>query len=163
MDIVINQIQAGDAKSLASFYNGLSAPSKRTFHPLGDVTTTQRCDEIVADNKPGGVKYDLVAWDGGCIVGWSFLWNWNVEAPTFGLGVADTHHGQGLGGRLMDAVLAHGLERGATKIALTVVQDNDKARGMYERRGFTIQSAFIGDDGLPYYGMAAQFRKDVSS
>jgi ribosomal protein S18 acetylase RimI-like enzyme len=161
MGILIRQIEDGDAGCLAAFYNALSEASKRTFHPLGDTTTTERCQEIIAHNHPdGGIKFDLVALDDDRIVGWVFLWNWDTGTPTFGLGVADAYQGQGLGSRLMDAALAYAVERGAVNVTLTVVQDNDKARAMYERRGFMMQSAFVGEDGLPYYAMTADFTKE---
>ena len=55
----------------------------------------------------------------------------------------------------MDRALECALEREIRTVTLTVVQDNDKARKMYERRGFVKQEAFIGEDGLPYFSMSA--------
>lgn len=148
----IRTIAAEDAEALAAFYNGLSEASKRTFHPLGDTTTPEACEAIIADNAEAK-KLDLVVVLGGRIIGWSFLWSLQAEAPTFGLGVADECHGQGLGSRLMDAVLEQAGSRNIPRIALTVVQDNDRARAMYERRGFVRTEGFTGEDGLPYYYM----------
>jgi GNAT superfamily N-acetyltransferase len=154
MSIVLRRISMGDEARLAEFYNGLSTESKRTFRPLGEKTTPERCSEIMSDNAPGtGTKYDLFAVDNGEVVGWAFLWNIESDGPTFGLGVADAYQGKGLGRNLMDEILRWADERGINKISLTVVQDNDTARAMYERRGFVQLNAYVGSDGLPYFSM----------
>lgn len=157
MSIAVHRLAPGDADALAAFYNGFSEASKRTFHPLGGSTTPERCADIIADNRePSAKKYDLVAMDAKCIVGWGFLWGLDADAPTFGLAVADAHQGSGLGGMLMDRVLEFASARGIGAVSLTVVQDNDKARAMYARRGFVQLDAFVGEDGLPYFRMRAQ-------
>ena len=155
MPVVLRRVAEGDAALLADFYNGLSTPSKRTFHPLGETTPLDKCEVIIRDNAADrDMKFDMAACADGRIVGWSFLWNLQSEAPTFGLAVADAFQGQGLGAMLMDAILDAAGERGGIgKIALTVVCDNDKACAMYERRGFVKQHAFQGEDGLPYFSM----------
>ncbi len=157
-DIDIRPIGPEDAQALAAFYNGLAVASKRTFHPLGDVTTLEACDAVIAENAPGvNKKYDAVAWANRQIVGWSFLWGLQSETPSFGLGVADVWQGQRLGSRLMDHILDEAARRGILRISLTVVQDNDRAASMYERRGFVRQESFVGEDGLSYYYMTAEF------
>ena len=61
----------------------------------------------------------------------------------------------GLGSALMDQVLESAQGLGMTKIELTVVQDNDIARQMYERRGFRRYGEFVDEkDGLAYFRMA---------
>ena len=164
MSIITRRIQAEDAALLAEFYNGLSWESKRTFRPLGEKTTSEKCRDIVQDNiSETGRRYDLMALDGERIVGWGFLWSMDSGAPSLGLGVADAYHGQGLGGRLMDEVMAYARGRELRRVVLTVVQDNHKARKMYERRGFVKQEAFVGEDGLPYYAMAADLPAKLDS
>lgn len=132
---------------------------------MGITTTRDACNNIIRDNSPeAGKKLDLLAWDGDRIVGWGFLWGMESEAPTFGLGVADDHQGQGVGRMLMDEVLRLAAQRGISRVTLTVVQDNLIAQKMYERRGFVRQEAFVGEDGLPYYRMVADLiRKEATS
>jgi len=138
-----------------AFYNRLTEASIRTFRPIGLKATLDTCKEIVAANQARvETKYDLVAFDGDTIVGWSFLWDLDREHPTFGIGVADAYHGRRLGARLMDAVLEEAKRRAKTGVELTVVQDNEKAWRMYERRGFVQYDEFVGADGLLYYRMA---------
>ncbi|MBN2308605.1 MAG: GNAT family N-acetyltransferase [Candidatus Hydrogenedentes bacterium] len=153
----IRRVREGDAGALLAFYNSLGPGSKRMFRPLGDETILEECEKIIADNRAGiETKYDLVATEGGRVVGWAFLWEMDCGMPTFGLAVADSHRGQGLGSRLMDAVIEAGRAAGKSKVVLTVVQDNEKARRMYERRGFVRTGETVGEhDGLPYYVMEA--------
>lgn len=154
MSITIRRADTSDAPALMSFYNELSVASKRTFRPLGEQTALGECEKVVAGNfGPNADKYDLIALDGERIVGWGFLWGLKSGAPMFGLGVADAFHGLGLGSKLMDAVLEYARTSGLRAVELTVVQDNPKAWGMYERRGFVRQREFTGEDGLPYYAL----------
>lgn len=53
------------------------------------------------------------------------------------LHVHPDHQGQGIGGRLHDHVLAAAAERGASAINLWVLEANERARTIYERRGWT--------------------------
>lgn len=161
--LVLRRLAPGDALALLAFYSGLSEASLRTFRPLGVATTLDVCDAIVADNLPGSHrKYDLVAMVEDTIVGWSSLWSLDAPRPTFGLSVADAFHGHGLGSRLMEAVLDWARSQGIAVVELTVVQDNAKAIGLYERRGFVRQDEFIGSDGLPYYRMEARLTASSS-
>ncbi len=148
----IRQLDDSLAPSLLRFYEGLSDSSKRTFHPLGDHTTPEACRTIARDNA-ADKKYDLLALEERRVVGWGFLWDLDSDAPTFGLAVADDCHGRGIGSTLMDRVVETAQERRLPQVILSVVRDNDKARAMYERRGFRIYDEYVGDDALPYYRM----------
>ena len=154
----IRRLQPGDAGALARFYNGLSEASRRTFRPLGWHTTEEACAEIVAANQ-AGTKHDLVAVPRSSpnadreVAGWGFVWDLHSEKPNFGLGIADAHQGQSLGGALMDRVLADVRALGLKRVYLIVVQDNHVAYGLYQRRGFVRYGERVGDDGLAYYEM----------
>jgi ribosomal protein S18 acetylase RimI-like enzyme len=154
----IRRIHNGLAPSLLHFYEGLSASSKRTFHPLGDHPTLEACETIARDNARD-TKWDLAALREGRIIGWGFLWDLDRASPTFGLAVADDCHGQGIGTALMDRIVAAARHRAIHEIVLTVVRDNDKAHAMYERRGFRAYDEFVGDDALPYYRMRLTLRE----
>jgi ribosomal protein S18 acetylase RimI-like enzyme len=158
--IEIRSLQPGDADALLAFYNGLSAASKRTFAPLGKTTTIEVCQNIVDDNTSAmGTGLSLVAVDGPDMVGWGFIYKLDIDEPTLGLAVADRYHGQGIGSTLIDGVLLIAQERGLSQITLTVVQDNDVAWRLYEKRGFVRYGECTGQDGLPYFRM----RKEMPS
>ncbi len=152
-DTHIRRVQAGDATRLFSFWDQMSPASKRTFAPFGQQPQLNQYEDVVNGNTNGD-KYDLVAVSGDTIVGWSFVWFLNTAEPVFGLGVTDAWQGQRVGARLMDAVLAAMLDRRLPMLYLTVVTDNDRAWGLYGRRGFVRYSAYIGDEGLHFYRMA---------
>jgi ribosomal protein S18 acetylase RimI-like enzyme len=162
----IRRLVPGDAAALCRFYNGLSARSKRLFHPLGDETTEERCRAVAEENDPTrDTKLDLIAASGDGIVGWGFLWG-RDGAPgeaTFGLAVADDVQGRGLGRRLMASVLDGGAGRGLERITLTVVQDNAIAQRLYEGMSFVRTGEFVGQDGLPYFSMVSDLPRAGST
>jgi ribosomal protein S18 acetylase RimI-like enzyme len=152
----IRQLQAGDAKALAEFYNGLSERSRLLFRPLGWQTTVDACAAIIEGNQSQtATKYDLVATHDTEIVGWCFVWDLDSERPNLGLGIADKCHGRGIGSTLLDRVLSAVRAIGLLRVYLIVVQDNHVAYRLYASRGFTCYGEFVGDDGLAYYEMVA--------
>lgn len=53
-----------------------------------------------------------------------------------GIAVAEEARGQGIGGRLLDAVVAEAESRGMSEVRLDVIDTNPRARALYERKGF---------------------------
>jgi ribosomal protein S18 acetylase RimI-like enzyme len=177
-DVEIDRLNREDAPALANFYNGLSEASKRTFRPLGVVTTVAVCRDIACDNAPNvDKKFDLVVHDVDQIIGWGFLWHlWGDDALAetgdprpmmLGLGITDAYQNHGLGSILMARLMAEARRRarrralqgtsGASRVELTVVQDNGVAWRLYEKHGFVKVGVFVGEDGLPYFRMVAEF------
>lgn len=155
----IRRIQKNDTLALLQFYNGLSSESKRLFRPLGEQTTLDACEKIIAANaEADGTKYDLIAREDRRIIGWSFLWELDEPAPTFGIGIVDVFQGKGLGRQLMDAVMKFAVSAQIAQIKLTVVQENSNAWRMYQRRGFVITGEFLDKDGLMYFRMVNQLQ-----
>jgi len=153
----MRRLKPGDEKALMEFYNSLSDNSKRTFRPIDYKTTLEVCKDIIEDNTLEiERKFDLLAVHEDLIVGWGFLWNLESCEPTFGLGVADDFQGQGLGGKLIDSIIETARERGIKKVFLTVVQYNEVAWKLYEKRGFVKYGEFVGGDGLDYFRMVAE-------
>ncbi len=153
-EVRIERLQVSDAPALAAFYNKLSPASKRTFRPVGETTTDEVCRHIAIGNAgPLSTKYDVVAWQGDDVVGWSFIWNLHEPEPVFGLAVADACQRTGLGTKLMTAVMAWAREQELPRVELTVVTDNVIAQHLYEKQGFIGYGEFVGEDGLSYYRM----------
>lgn len=173
-DIEIGRLNREDAPALAGFYNGLSEASKRTFRPLGVVTTVAVCRAIARDNAPDvDQKFDLVVHDADRIIGWGFLWHLQGEEMSaetgpprpmmLGLGIADAYQNHGLGSTLMARLMAEARRRalqsasGVFQVELTVVQDNGVAWRLYKKHGFVKVGTFVGEDGLSYFRMVAEF------
>jgi [ribosomal protein S18]-alanine N-acetyltransferase len=81
-------------------------------------------------------RYYLVAEDEGTVVGYAGLIAYDDEAHVATIGVATGRQGEGIGARLLDALLAEA-DRRSPVVLLEVRADNELAQGLYRRRGFT--------------------------
>jgi RimJ/RimL family protein N-acetyltransferase len=75
------------------------------------------------------------------------------KGHVFGMYVPSERAGQGLGGALIDRVVAHARHHGLSQLTLTVTADNLPARRVYERAGFAIvgrEPHAIRVNGRPY-------------
>ena len=86
-----------------------------------------------------GTRHYLVAEDDGdgspVVIGYAGLIAYDDEAHVATLGVAGERQGEGLGARLLDALLAEA-DRRTSVVLLEVRAENDVALGLYRRRGF---------------------------
>lgn len=84
-------------------------------------------------------RHYLVAEDDGdgspVVIGYAGLIAYDDEAHVATLGVAEERQGEGLGARLLDALLAEA-DRRAPVVLLEVRAENAVALGLYRRRGF---------------------------
>ena len=78
----------------------------------------------------------LVAEDAEAIVGYAGLIAYDDEAHVSTIAVARSRQGEGIGAQLLDALLAEA-DRRSPVVILEVRADNELARGLYRRRGFT--------------------------
>jgi GNAT superfamily N-acetyltransferase len=65
--------------------------------------------------------------------GWGFI---AVDVPELAMGVVAEARGRGIGGALLDALLALAREQGFGALSLAVDRQNPAARRLYERKGF---------------------------
>jgi RimJ/RimL family protein N-acetyltransferase len=61
------------------------------------------------------------------------------HSGALGLGVLSSCRGKGVGTALLRATLDAATQRGLTRIELFVRTDNDRAKRLYERAGFTVE------------------------
>lgn len=80
----------------------------------------------------------------GEIVGYAVWWTVAGEGELANLAVRPERRGSGVGGMLLDAVLAEMEERGARVAFLEVRRSNRLARTLYESRGFEVIAARPG-------------------
>lgn len=155
MEVHLRQLRTDDAPRLVAFYNGLSTRSRRLFRPLGWTADLQQCQDVV-EAACAGDRFDVVAVEDDRIVGWAFLTRMREPTPHLGIACAEDHHGQGLGTRLMQTVMEHARAHDKQAVDLIVVQENDRARRLYEKHGFHVTGTHTGDDGLDYFRMVAR-------
>jgi ribosomal-protein-alanine N-acetyltransferase len=81
-------------------------------------------------------RHYLVALADGAVVGYAGLCDYPDEAFVQTVAVAPDAQGQGLGGRLLTALLDEADRRGQRTVSLEVRADNDPAQRLYARHGF---------------------------
>ena len=133
--VEVRPLSAREIAALARFNAALSASSRALFLPHAyDETTLKR---QVARHEQGE-DLSLVAAKEERIVAYAFLWEYDRPFPVLGLGVADTWQGRGLGGALLDRLVAAAVSAARDGIELTTVPHNARARSLYESRGFRV-------------------------
>jgi [ribosomal protein S18]-alanine N-acetyltransferase len=95
-----------------------------------------------------GTRYYVVAEDGSGLVGYAGLLTVAREADVQTVAVRADRQGRGLGGRLVDELLAQARRRDCSQVLLEVRADNAAAQALYEARGFERISLRRG-----YYGL----------
>ena len=85
--------------------------------------------------RHAGTRHYLVAESATGVVGWAGLIAYDDEAHVSTIGVARERQGEGIGSRLLDALLAEA-DRRSPVVLLEVRADNERAMGLYQRRGF---------------------------
>lgn len=78
-----------------------------------------------------------VAVEAGAVVGYSVAWAVGDEAELANLAVAPARRGEGIGGRLLDHLLATLDAQGGANVYLEVRDSNAAAQALYRSRGFT--------------------------
>ena len=84
-----------------------------------------------------GSRYYLVACQADGIVGYAGLLGAGDQGDVVTLAVAVSHWGLGIGGALLEALMAEAARRGCAELFLEVRTDNVRAQQLYRRYGFT--------------------------
>jgi len=135
----IRPIGPEDAEQLGELFAGLVAgPEALQFHP--HPFTTQEASRIATG---GAGRNDLyyAAFLGDRLVGYGMLRGWDegYSVPSFGVAVAATYRGRGIGRGLLRYAIEYARKRGAGTMMLKVHLDNPSARHLYESEGFVFQ------------------------
>ena len=110
------------------------AELERTLFPVDAWTPGQFWSELA--HVPQTRTY-VLAEDGEGIVGYAGLYAVPPDADVQTVAVAKHAQGRGVGGLLLDALVADASVRGCTRIVLEVRDDNVAAQNLYDRTGFT--------------------------
>ena len=104
--------------------------------------------------------------DGGQIIGWAVITPYSRQTMThvggLGMGVVPERRGQGLGRKLLEAVLADAWKVGLKRIELEVFTDNHSAIALYQSVGFETEGikkyARYHRDAFQDIAVMAQYR-----
>jgi ribosomal-protein-alanine N-acetyltransferase len=110
-------------------------------------------------------RYYLVAEEDEALVGYAGLLAAGEQADVLTIAVATSQWGQGIGSRLLAALLGRARQRGCTEVFLEVRADNTRAQRLYRWRGFTdvgIRRAYYQPSGTDAIVMRLDLRQQAS-
>jgi ribosomal-protein-alanine N-acetyltransferase len=128
--VTLRDMTRADLPAVLAMEEELFAPDTWTAAMYRDElhrTDTRHYLVAVDDSANGGP---------GTVVGYAGLIAYPEEAHIATIGVTAAAQGQGVGARLLDALLAEADTRSKV-VLLEVRADNEVAQGLYRRRGFT--------------------------
>jgi ribosomal-protein-alanine N-acetyltransferase len=99
----------------------------------------------------------------GVLAGWAGLSAVGGQGDVLTIGVRPDLQGRGIGSALLTALLEEAAVRGCAEIFLDVRADNDRARRLYERFGFTaigVRKRYYQPSGVDAIVMMKQARPD---
>ena len=85
---------------------------------------------------PTGTRHYVLVEDDGVIAGWAGLAASGGQGDVLTIGVRPELQGRGVGSTLLAELLGEAADRGCGEVFLDVRADNERARRLYERRGF---------------------------
>lgn len=152
---LIRPIRPGDEYELLLFFRDRLSPRSQYLFCPHDPKDPERCmrqfgEQIRRHRQKQDLAY-LVEWE-GAVVGYCYLSGVDRidgQPPSLGIGLADELHGLGLGGVMMDRLLAGARALGLAAVELTHEATNERAARLYMSRGFvyTGEEEYSGPDG----------------
>lgn len=137
-ELLVREVQAGDAAALKEFNDTLDARSRRLFlpHRYDDATL-----EAVIRRGLQQLDRTYVGVSKGKVVAYFFLWYFSEPIPVLGIGLLPAYQGQGLGRQLMEILIQDARAAGKEGIDLTTAPDNAAGFTLYQKMGFQ----YLGD------------------
>ena len=86
-----------DLQGLINFREAISEETRKNFAPHNYSEKTIQA--YIERNKAGKDRIYL-AWAGGKVIAYFFLWEYNEAIPVLGIGIQDDYQGLGLGKKL---------------------------------------------------------------
>ena len=145
--LLFRPIRPGDEPELLAFFRDRLSPRSQYLFCPHDPSQPDRCLEQFGERiRRHGARQDMafVLDHRGAIVGYFYLAGLDRadgRPPTLGIGLADTLHGQGLGGAMMDHLLEAARALGLSAVELTHESTNERAARLYLSRGFAYTGA----------------------
>lgn len=146
--ILVRRVIPADAEAMIAFIKDTDAESTNMTREPGEFTMaveTERRFLAHVDGRPNALF--LTAWDGAELIGTIDFHGGSrrrtAHTGEFGLVVRRSHWGRGIGGCLLNALLAWARTSAVvSKIKLRVRADNHAAIALYRARGFVEEGRF---------------------
>jgi len=143
--VEIRAAAPADAAAMLAYLRRVGAESSHlTFGPEGvELTEEEEREHIARTGRTDNALFLVATLDGqivGCLTFSGGRRARTRHAGEFSLSVARAHWAQGIGGALVEVLLAWAAAGGVIrKIDLRVRSDNARAIALYERLGFTVE------------------------
>jgi phosphinothricin acetyltransferase len=126
-----------DLPAVTAIYNDAVARTTATF----DVEPKTLDEQRAWFARHGAAHPIVVAEDGGRVVGWASLSPWSdrcayARTAEVSVYIEEAARGRGLGGLLLDEILARGRAAGIRQVLARVVAGNEASLRVHARRGF---------------------------
>lgn len=119
-----------------------SVARERLYLVALDAAPLENLREFVHKNQAKGMPF-FVALENEKVVGWCDIHSQILPAfdhsGVLGMGIINSHRGQGLGEKLIRTTLTAAKEKGLTRVELTVRENNLPAIALYKKVGFEIE------------------------
>jgi len=139
MSVEIREIRSGDAPSYRA---ALDAVCRERRFLAGLAAPPPRATQAFVNRNLARGHPHFVAVDAGAVVGWCDAIPGDAGAAhvaRMGMAVAKPYRGQGIGRRLMEAVIEKARQNGIEKIELSVYASNLGAVALYVSAGFATE------------------------
>jgi len=144
MDVKIKKIEKEYIEGFCNAVNSVAAEKKYILtlepHPFEKM-------EAFANKNIDNNYAQYVALLDGQVIGWADIvphsYSTMAHVGQLGMGVLNEYRGQGIGRKLLSAVVNHAFESGLTRLELEVFSDNHIAISLYESMGFKTEGEKI--------------------
>lgn len=101
--------------------------------------TTPWSRQAFEEEANNNLAHYLVVDDDGLIAGYAGMWVIIDEAHVTNVAISPDYRQKGLGEKLLNALIAQAIDKGATSMTLEVRASNTAAQKLYAKKGFTKQ------------------------
>lgn len=137
-DVLVRPMTAEDIDDALEMFAGVAEEGRWLGTEAGFDPARRRASWSSGLDDPTQAAFVAVVADGS-VVGVASAQRTGFGVAEIGMAVADGWRGCGLGGRLIDALVAAALGQGAHKVALQVWPHNERAIALYRSRGFVVE------------------------
>lgn len=134
--VAIRRAQPADLDTLVDLHRAFCEADQ---HPFSEQRARAGFAGLLADDGPG------VVWIVDHPAAYAVVtWGWSIEAGGLEAVLDEvfvTAPGEGVGGQLIDHVVADGARRGLARIFLETESHNERARQLYARHGFAVEDS----------------------